>query len=55
MRVLFRVFTKIQDFTIRAGDGFLIAHNLAVEYNKGFLKDEKYRDAALLAAIEINR
>ena len=33
----------------------MIAYNLAVAYKKGFLKDEKYRDAALLAASELNK
>ena len=33
----------------------MIAYNLAVAYNKGFLKDEKYRDAALLAACELKK
>ncbi len=31
----------------------MIAYYLAVAYKKGFLKDEKYRDAALLAAKEL--
>ena len=33
----------------------MIAYNLAVAYKKGFLKDEKYRDAALLAANELKK
>jgi len=33
----------------------MIAYNLAVAYKKGFLTDEKYRDAALLAACELKK
>ena len=33
----------------------MIAYYLAVAYNKGFLTDEKYRDAALLAANELKK
>ncbi len=33
----------------------MIAYNLAVAYKKGFLKDEKYRDAALLSANELKK
>jgi len=33
----------------------MIAYNLAVAYKNGFLKDEKYRDAALRAACELKK
>ena len=33
----------------------MIAYNLAVAYKKGFLTDEKYRDAALLASVELKK
>ncbi len=33
----------------------MIAYNLAVAFKKGFLKDEKYRDASVLAASELKK